>query len=129
MRPGKTGLNPNGRVAIPASFRRALGIAPGGGVVLQLHGAEVRLTPFRAALEEARKFVRAHVSRGESRVDELIAERKRKRGVSSAALDGVGVCAAYSGAAALRIGRSFISRPDVVRSLRDFGRNGCGAGR
>lgn len=78
MKAVKTRLNANGRVVIPAAFRRALGIAPGDAVDLRLQGTEVRLRPARVALEEARKLVRAHVPRGESLVDELIAERKKE---------------------------------------------------
>ncbi len=78
MRAVKTRLNANGRVVIPAAFRRALGMAPGDEVVLQLQGTEVRLWPARMALEEARKLVRAYVPRGKSLVDELITERKKE---------------------------------------------------
>ena len=78
MRAAKTRLNADGRVVIPAAFRRALGIAPGDEVVLQLQGREGRLKPARAAREEARNFVRKYVPGGESLVDALIAGRKKE---------------------------------------------------
>ncbi len=47
-------------------------------VVLPLQGKEARLKPARIAPEEARKFVRKYVPRGDSLVDELIAERRKE---------------------------------------------------
>ena len=39
-----TRINENGRVVIPASFRRALGIQPGETVVLRIEDNELRIT-------------------------------------------------------------------------------------
>jgi AbrB family looped-hinge helix DNA binding protein len=71
-----TRINENGRVVIPASFRRALGIRPGEAVVLRIENDELRITTLRQRLAKARQLVRAHVARTTSLVDELIAERR-----------------------------------------------------
>ena len=70
-------VNENGRVVIPASFRKALGIKPGDTVVLRIENDELRITTLRQRLAWAQKMVRRHVSRSTSLVDELIAERRR----------------------------------------------------
>lgn len=71
-----TRINENGRVVIPASFRRALGIQPGDTVVLRIENNELRLTTLRQRLAKAQQLVRRHVARTTSLVDELIAERR-----------------------------------------------------
>jgi len=71
-----TRINENGRVVIPASFRRALGIRPGETVVLRIENDELRITTLRQRLAKARRLVRAHVAPTTSLVDELIAERR-----------------------------------------------------
>lgn len=72
-----TRINQNGRVVIPASFRRALGIRPGETVVLRIENDELRITTLRQRLAKARQLVRAHVPPHTSLVDELIAERRK----------------------------------------------------
>jgi len=69
-------VNENGRVVIPASFRRALGINAGDEVVLRIEDDELRITTLQRRLERAQRLVRKHVKRGASLVDELIAERR-----------------------------------------------------
>jgi len=69
-------INENGRVVIPASFRKALGINPGDEVILRLEDDEIRLSTLRSGLERARRHVRKYVKPGVSLVDELIAERR-----------------------------------------------------
>jgi AbrB family looped-hinge helix DNA binding protein len=68
-------VNENGRVVIPASFRRALGISIGDEVILQIVDDELRITTLRGRLERAQGLVRKHVKPNTSLVDELIAER------------------------------------------------------
>lgn len=64
-----------GRIIVPAAFRKAMGVAPGDTLTLQLddHG-EVRLRPAKTALERLRARLRLLSTR--SVVDELIAERR-----------------------------------------------------
>lgn len=69
-------INENGRVVIPASFRRALGIQSGDTVVLRLENNELRITTLRQRLTQAQQIVRKHVAPTISLVDELIAERR-----------------------------------------------------
>ena len=71
-----TRINENGRVVIPAAFRRALGIQPGETVVLRIENDELRITTLRQRLAKARQLVRKHVPPTTSLVDELIAERR-----------------------------------------------------
>jgi AbrB family looped-hinge helix DNA binding protein len=69
-------INENGRVVIPASFRRALGINSGDTVILRIENNELRLTTLRQRLAKAQQLVRAHVPSTTSLADELIAERR-----------------------------------------------------
>jgi antitoxin PrlF len=68
-------VNENGRVVIPASFRKRLGIRVGDEVVLQIQDDELRITTLKRNIERAQRLVRKHVKPGTSLVDELIAER------------------------------------------------------
>jgi AbrB family looped-hinge helix DNA binding protein len=69
-------VNENGRVVIPASFRKALGINIGDEVVLRMEDDELRITTLKRRVERAQRLVRKHVKRGTSLVDELITERR-----------------------------------------------------
>jgi AbrB family looped-hinge helix DNA binding protein len=69
-------VNENGRVVIPASFRKALGINIGDEVVLRIENDELRITTLRRRLARAQSLVRKHVKQGDSLADELIAERR-----------------------------------------------------
>jgi AbrB family looped-hinge helix DNA binding protein len=69
-------VNEKGRVVIPASFRKALGINVGDEIVLRLEDDELRITTLKSRIERAQRLVRQHVKPGTSLVDELIAERR-----------------------------------------------------
>jgi AbrB family looped-hinge helix DNA binding protein len=69
-------VNENGRVVIPASFRKALGINIGDEVVLRMEDDELRITTLKRRIERAQRLVRKHVKRATSLVDELIDERR-----------------------------------------------------
>jgi len=69
-------VNENGRVVIPASFRKALGISVGDEVLLRIEDDELRITTLKRSLERAQRLVRQHIKPGASLVDELIAERR-----------------------------------------------------
>jgi AbrB family looped-hinge helix DNA binding protein len=71
-------VNENGRVVIPAAFRKALGISPGDEVVLRMEDDELRITTMKRRIERAQRHVRKYVKPGVSLVDELIAERRRE---------------------------------------------------
>ena len=69
-------VNENGRVVIPADFRKRLGIRVGDEVVLQIQDDELRITTLKRNIERAQRLVRKHAKPGTSLVDELIAERR-----------------------------------------------------
>jgi AbrB family looped-hinge helix DNA binding protein len=72
----RTRVNENGRVVIPAAFRKQLGIRIGDEVVLQIEDDELRIITLKRNIERAQRLVRKHVKPGTSLVDELIAERR-----------------------------------------------------
>jgi AbrB family looped-hinge helix DNA binding protein len=69
-------VNENGRVVIPAAFRKAMGIKIGDEVVLRMEDDELRISTLKRRIERAQRLVRQHVKPGTSLVDELIAERR-----------------------------------------------------
>jgi len=69
-------VNQNGRVVIPASYRKALGINAGDEVILRMEDDELRITTMQRKIERAQRLVRKYVKPGVSLVDELIAERR-----------------------------------------------------
>jgi AbrB family looped-hinge helix DNA binding protein len=72
----RTRVNENGRVVIPVSFRKALGIEVGDEVMLQIEGDELRITTQHRRIQRAQRRARQYVKRGTSLVDELLAERR-----------------------------------------------------
>jgi len=72
----RTRLNENGRLVIPASFRKALGINPGDEVVLRLEEDGLLITTLRHRIARAQRNARKYIKPGVSLVDELIAERR-----------------------------------------------------
>jgi AbrB family looped-hinge helix DNA binding protein len=69
-------VNENGRVVIPAPYRKALGIKAGDEVILRMEDDELRITTMQRRIERAQRRVRQYVKPGVSLVDELIAERR-----------------------------------------------------
>jgi AbrB family looped-hinge helix DNA binding protein len=69
-------VNENGRVVIPASYRKALGIKAGDEVILRMEDDELRITTMERRLDRARRRIRQYVKPGVSLADELIAERR-----------------------------------------------------
>jgi AbrB family looped-hinge helix DNA binding protein len=72
----RTRVNENGRVVIPAAFRKAMGIKAGDEVVLRIEDNELRILTLKQRIERAQRLVRQHVKPGTSLVDELIADRR-----------------------------------------------------
>lgn len=66
----------NGRLVLPAPFRKALGLAGAGQVVLTLEGDAVRITSVRRRLMEARDRLRRLVPARRGMADALIEERR-----------------------------------------------------
>ncbi len=69
-------VNQNGRVVIPASYRKALGIKVGDEVIFRMEDDELRITTMKRRLERAQRRIRQYVKPGVSLADELIAERR-----------------------------------------------------
>jgi AbrB family looped-hinge helix DNA binding protein len=69
-------VNENGRVVIPASYRKALGINVGDQVLLRIEDDELRITTLKRRLAQARRRIRRYVKPGRLLADELIAERR-----------------------------------------------------
>ena len=80
MNVAKGRLVEGGRIIVPAAFRRAMRIAKGDTLVMELHGDELRVRPARSALRRIRDRLKAHApAPGEKLVsDELIEERRRE---------------------------------------------------
>jgi AbrB family looped-hinge helix DNA binding protein len=67
-----------GKLVIPGAMRRALGIARGDTVVVELlPQGELRVRPLSAAVREAQVIVRKAVQGHRSLAEELMRERKR----------------------------------------------------
>ena len=67
-----------GKLIIPASMRRALGLSTGDTVLVDVADGELRVRSVPKALERARAILRRHVPEGVSLADELIADRRRE---------------------------------------------------
>ena len=70
-------VNENGRVVIPAAFRKRLGIRVGDEVELRLQDDELRICTLRRNIARAQRLIRKHIKPAVSLVDELIAERRQ----------------------------------------------------
>ena len=71
-----TKVDKNGRVFIPAEYRRELGLKAGDRVVVQLHSDELRIVPQAEAIRRVQELVARYVPKDRSLADELIAERR-----------------------------------------------------
>ena len=70
-------MGAGGRIVVPASFRKALDLAPGDDVILVLGDGELQVVPARDAVRRAQQLVRRHVPEGRRLSEELLRERKR----------------------------------------------------
>lgn len=71
-----TKIDKNGRVFIPAEYRKVLGLNPGDRVVVQLDGHEVRILSQLEGIRRAQEIVARYIPPDRSLVDELFAERR-----------------------------------------------------
>jgi AbrB family looped-hinge helix DNA binding protein len=69
-------IGQNGRLVIPASYRRALGMKPGDALVLVLGDGEVRMLARGTALKQAQALVRRFVPKNRRLSVELIKDRR-----------------------------------------------------
>jgi AbrB family looped-hinge helix DNA binding protein len=69
-------IGERGRLVLPASVRSALGLKPGTRMLLSTEDdGSLRLRPYRVVADQSRG-VFADVAKGDSLVDELIADRR-----------------------------------------------------
>lgn len=73
----RTRVNENGRIVIPAKFRKALGIEIGDEVVLTIEDNQLRITAQRHRIERARARAKRYLAPGTSLSKELIADRRQ----------------------------------------------------
>lgn len=65
-----------GKLVIPASMRRELGISTGDTVMVDIDNGELRVRSLSKALERARAILRRHIPEGVNLADELSADRR-----------------------------------------------------
>ncbi|MFC5567060.1 AbrB/MazE/SpoVT family DNA-binding domain-containing protein [Rubellimicrobium aerolatum] len=67
-----------GKLIIPASMRRELGIGTGDTVLVDVEDGELRVRSLSKAIARAQAILRRHVPEGVSLTDDLIADRRRE---------------------------------------------------
>jgi AbrB family looped-hinge helix DNA binding protein len=70
-------LNANGRVVIPASVRKELGVEAGDELILEKKDDVFFLTTQQQRIQRAQRRAKSHLPEGTSLADELIAERRK----------------------------------------------------
>lgn len=76
----KTTIRDGGRIVIPATYRKSLGLKPGDEVLMVLEDGEIRIISKRQAVARAQKLLRRYIPEGRTLSDELIQEREEKAG-------------------------------------------------
>ena len=66
----------NGRMVIPAAFRKAMGIEVGDEILLHVEDDELRITTQRRRIRRAQRRARHYLKPGTSLVEELLSERR-----------------------------------------------------
>lgn len=74
----KTKIRENGRLVIPAAYRKALGLKTGDEVLLVLEDGEIRVVSARQAIARAQTLLRHYIPKGRSLSEELIRERREE---------------------------------------------------
>lgn len=69
-----------GKLVIPASFRREMGIAPGDTVIVELDHGELRVRSLSAAIRRVQERMRELNPDGRLLSEELIADRRAEAG-------------------------------------------------
>jgi AbrB family looped-hinge helix DNA binding protein len=76
MAESTTKLGANGRIVLPAAYRKALGVAQGDELVLILEEDALRIMSLSAAIRRAQALVRQYIPEGTRLSDELSADRR-----------------------------------------------------
>ena len=66
-----------GRLQLPADMRKALSLADGDAVLLEVVDGEIHVRPYRDAVSRIQARLRAYVSSDVNLSDELIADRRK----------------------------------------------------
>jgi AbrB family looped-hinge helix DNA binding protein len=69
-------LGADGRISIPAAYRRELRIRAGDELIVHVEDGEIRLVSPKQALERARRVLAKYTKGGESLADSLITDRR-----------------------------------------------------
>jgi AbrB family looped-hinge helix DNA binding protein len=69
-------LGENGRVVIPAEFRRSLGLKAGDALVVRLDEDGLRIESRRAAVRAAQRMVRERIAEGDLLTERLFRMRR-----------------------------------------------------
>lgn len=69
-------MQENGRVVLPASLRKALGLTKGDKVLIEAEGDHVVLTTARLRRKRAQEIARRYAQLGVSVVDEFLQEKR-----------------------------------------------------
>jgi AbrB family looped-hinge helix DNA binding protein len=80
MQEVRTRLGENGRLVIPAEFRRSLGLKAGDALIVRLDDEGLRIESRRAAVRAAQRMVRERVAAGESLTERLFRMRRAVAG-------------------------------------------------
>ena len=80
MRQVQTKLGDNGRVVIPAEFRRSMGLKAGDPLVIRLDEDGLRIESRRAAVRAAQRMIRERVPKGELLTERLFNMRRAETG-------------------------------------------------
>lgn len=83
----RTIIKKNGVVAIPAKYRKILGLKIGDEVTLLIQAGEIRIVPRLQALQQAQAIVRRFIPEGRSLADELMQDRRVEARVNEVMLD------------------------------------------
>ena len=79
MKSVRAKVSQSGRLSIPASFRKAMGIDLGGDVVIELNGREIRIRTVDEVIAQAQALAsRLTAGKPEASVDAFLAERRRE---------------------------------------------------
>lgn len=72
-------VSKSGRLSIPASYRKELGIDHGGDVVIELAGREIRIRTIEEVVAQAQAIARRLAAgKPDASVDAFLAERRRE---------------------------------------------------
>ena len=66
----------NGRLSVPAKFRKALGLEEGGMVVLSLQDGEIRIRPVGVVLAEVQAIVAPYLKASGDTVEQFLADKR-----------------------------------------------------